>query len=68
MGQACDVVDMKAAHLTNMTKNVPKNFQVELNVCNKAKLVYSLDGKLKKQKIAMEDTKFAYCLKQALYF
>ena len=68
MGQACDVVDMKAAYLTNMAKIVSKNFQVEINVCNKAKLVYSLDDKLKKQKIPMEDTKFAYGLFQALYF
>jgi len=51
-----------------MTKNILENFQVEANVHNKAGLVYSPDGKLKKQRIPMEDAEFADGSKQALYF
>jgi hypothetical protein len=41
---------------------------VEVNVHNEARLVYSPDVKLKKQKIPMEDAKFSDGSKQALYF
>jgi len=57
-----------ALSTTKMTKNISENFQVEVNLRNEARLVYPLDGKLKKQKIPMEDAEFTDGSKQALYF